>query len=476
MTAPLVTGARLGDYQLVRPVGQGGFGQVWQAEDPHGARVAIKILKPALGTTLDPYRGWFHREYLTGKRVDSRFIAAPIDADLHSEPSWIAFPYIEGRTLRNLVESGPLAPDRAAQIAVQILRGLTDLHAAGLVHRDIKPANIMISPGDRVTILDLGIVHDPSATKVTTLVQPGTPAYLAPEAVQGLTAGPAVDIWAFALTVSDMLCPQRRHTGEHPIQAVRRVYPRWADIMQACLVSEPDRRPAASQVIEWINEPRLPVHRPIPPAHDAQHRPPGPPTDPRPTVTSTTGGEVPSGSIFRRPAWAVGAAAIGSSLLSVAILTAYGAGPGAPVNAGWVSPTASAEPTLGSGGSPTVPVATATVTAVPEPTATVTVTAEPTATVTAAPSPSPDFVNHRYPVSWSDGVTVHSETSRDSDALEWLPYQTVVHVVCRTQGEAAVTKTGKITRWWDWIDYPVTGYITDARINTGGYPPEVPLC
>lgn len=88
----------------------------------------------------------------------------------------------------------------------------------------------------------------------------------------------------------------------------------------------------------------------------------------------------------------------------------------------------------------------------------------------------PDFSSHRYGVFWSDGVTVHTGPHTYTDSVTWLPQGTVVHVVCRTQGDPAPTGTGKTTTWWDRIDSPVSGFITDARIDSGGYPPSVPLC
>ncbi len=270
MTAHLVPRDRLGDYELVRPVGQGGIGQVWLAHDRYGARVAIKLLKPADGTGVESIRSWFHREYRTGRRVESRYIATPFDADMHSDPPWIAFPYVEGRTLRQLIDTEPLSHERVTGIAVQILRGLGDLHAAGLVHRDIKPGNIMIGPGDRVTILDLGIVHDPDATRVTKLAQPGTPAYLAPEARHSLGADSAADMWAFAVTVSEMLCPEVRHSAGQPVQAVRLVHPGWADAVQACLSTDPHRRPSAQVIMTWISELCRPVDQIFADAGDAK--------------------------------------------------------------------------------------------------------------------------------------------------------------------------------------------------------------
>lgn len=88
----------------------------------------------------------------------------------------------------------------------------------------------------------------------------------------------------------------------------------------------------------------------------------------------------------------------------------------------------------------------------------------------------PDFSEHLYEVFWDDGVTVHTGPRRATASVTWLPEGTVVHVACRTRGDAAPTANGKTTTWWDWIDSPVSGYITDARIDTGGYPPSVPLC
>src|SRR6202000_1080797 len=98
---------------------------------------------------------------------------------------------------------GPLSEPRAAGIALQMLSILDAAHALGIVHRDIKPANIMITPAGQVKLADFGIAHLEGGTRLTGSGVIGTPAYMAPEQLQGFAITPDVDLWALGVTLDD---------------------------------------------------------------------------------------------------------------------------------------------------------------------------------------------------------------------------------------------------------------------------------
>lgn len=251
MGSGMSPGVILGSFRLVRPTGFGGFAQVWLAEDANGSRVALKVLAPAQGGPTALHRAWFRREFEVGQSVRSGYVATPFMAELESDPMWMALPFVEGQTLRQVLDAGPLDGGSVKRIASQTARGLADIHAHGLVHRDIKPSNIMISPGDGVTILDLGVVHDPEWTALTGLVQPGTMGYLAPES-SGPLATWAVDVWAFSVVLIQMLNPGSR-IGDPLDVSMECVDPGWAALVRACQALDPSSRPSAEAIVGWID-------------------------------------------------------------------------------------------------------------------------------------------------------------------------------------------------------------------------------
>ncbi|MGH3212203.1 MAG: serine/threonine-protein kinase, partial [Trebonia sp.] len=196
-------------YELIRPLGRGGMGAVWLGEDVlAGRQVAVKELRPPDGLSQDE-RDIFRKRALQEARSAAR-LAHPNAVILHDivpataadDAVYLIMEYVDGATLAQVVErEGRLSEARVSDIALQLLSILEASHALGIVHRDIKPANIMITAGGQAKLTDFGIAHMVGGTRLTGSGVIGTPAYMAPEQLQGLDITPAVDRWALGVTL-----------------------------------------------------------------------------------------------------------------------------------------------------------------------------------------------------------------------------------------------------------------------------------
>jgi tRNA A-37 threonylcarbamoyl transferase component Bud32 len=201
-----------GRYELIRPLGRGGMGAVWLGEDKlAGRQVAVKELRSPDGVT-DDERDVFRKRALQEARSAAR-LAHPNAVTLHDivpataddDAVYLVMEFVDGATLAQLVQrGGPLRPERAAGVALQLLSILEAAHSLGIVHRDIKPSNIMVTANGQVKLTDFGIAHMVGGTRLTGSGVIGTPAYMAPEQIQGQGITPAVDLWALGVTLFDV--------------------------------------------------------------------------------------------------------------------------------------------------------------------------------------------------------------------------------------------------------------------------------
>jgi len=215
----LQPGDQLGSYTIVREVGRGGMGRVYLASDARlGRNVALKALPPE--TTFDAsHRERLRREAraaaaLTHPGICTVYALEELDGDL-----FIASEYVDGTTLRYQLDSGRRpSPADLARIAGELAAALAHAHHHGIVHRDLKPDNVMMTSDGRVKILDFGLARlsTPDAA-AGPLTQPGTvfgtPAYMAPEQLQGQTADARADVFAFGVLLYEYAC------GVHPFSA-----------------------------------------------------------------------------------------------------------------------------------------------------------------------------------------------------------------------------------------------------------------
>jgi eukaryotic-like serine/threonine-protein kinase len=198
----------VGPYRLVEPLGRGGMGEVWRAEDPTGASgsaprlVAVKLLDARLAS--DPaIRARFGREVAALRKVTSRYVAPLLDADVDADVPWLASAYVAGPTLAEQVERyGPLADAPLRALGRALAEALTGIHAAGVVHRDLTPRNVVLGP-DGPRVVDFGIAWFPGAVRVTQAGSSvGTPAWMAPERLPSGQATAASDVWSWGAVMA----------------------------------------------------------------------------------------------------------------------------------------------------------------------------------------------------------------------------------------------------------------------------------
>ncbi|MEU4222486.1 serine/threonine-protein kinase, partial [Actinoplanes sp. NPDC026623] len=271
-------------YRLVSRLETGGMAQIWHADDELLDRpVALKLpagLDPAGADVL--HLAW--KEARMAARLSHPNIAAVHDYNAAMRPEGYMAPFVvmellAGESLAARLNRSSLPWQESAQIGVAVADALTAAHANGVVHRDIKPGNVMLTPTG-VKILDFGISAttgepDDDETGATF----GTPAYVAPERLDGKPAEPATDVYGLGVLLYEMVTGQPPYPVDtwEELDAARTVPPRalpadlpaaFRDLVEACLREEPDRRPTAAHVRHGlatltppVPAPRRPVRR-----------------------------------------------------------------------------------------------------------------------------------------------------------------------------------------------------------------------
>ncbi|MCP3959288.1 MAG: protein kinase, partial [bacterium] len=197
---------RLGRFEILKTLGSGGMGQVFEAKDRRLQRlVAIKVL--AAAHVLDEKgRKRFLREARAASSVDHPNICTVHDIGEVGGHLYIVMSRYHGETLEACLQKRPMALREALEIVRQVTRGLAYAHRSGIVHRDIKPANILLTASGEVKILDFGIAKVLGASRLTrTDANPGTLAYMAPELIEGQDADARSDLWSVGVVLYQML-------------------------------------------------------------------------------------------------------------------------------------------------------------------------------------------------------------------------------------------------------------------------------
>src|SRR5436190_7012971 len=154
---PLLSGSKLGPYEIRSPIGSGGMGEVYRAADTRlGRDVAIKILPDSFARDSDRLQR-FETEARAVAALNHPNILAVFDIGQHDGSPFLVSELLEGETLRAILSDGPLPQRRAIDYGVQIAQGLASAHEKGIVHRDVKPENIFVSKDGRIKILDFGL-------------------------------------------------------------------------------------------------------------------------------------------------------------------------------------------------------------------------------------------------------------------------------------------------------------------------------
>jgi eukaryotic-like serine/threonine-protein kinase len=229
----LEPGQVLSHYRIVAKLGQGGQATAYKAEDPRLNRlVVIKALRPELAQD-EGARRRFEREATLCSALDNPNICPIYDIGEADGLSYIVMQFVEGPTLRQLMQGRPLDTATALSIAVQIADALAVAHAAGIVHRDIKPANVIVTPGGQAKVLDFGLAkvlavagHDGNAGEEP-LTEVGIPygsmGYGSPEQVSGEAVDHRSDIFSLGVVLYEMLAGQIPFKGKNAIEQLHAV-------------------------------------------------------------------------------------------------------------------------------------------------------------------------------------------------------------------------------------------------------------
>jgi serine/threonine protein kinase len=204
----LAPGARIGRYTLVRRIGEGGMGVVYECTaDGSTQVVAVKLLRPELAQN-DGYRRRFQHEVRAAGEVGHPGLVPIVDAGEADGYHYLAMPFVGSRTLKTLIRAeGRVRLERTLAMAERLGSALDAIHERGLVHRDIKSSNILLADADGAPVLsDFGVAKGAGYTVLTrTGLMVGTLDYLAPELIRGEPATSASDVYAFACLVYECL-------------------------------------------------------------------------------------------------------------------------------------------------------------------------------------------------------------------------------------------------------------------------------
>src|SRR3954454_23748238 len=259
----------LGEYRIEGIVGVGRMGYVYLAIDRiTGRAVALKVLRDDVG--IDPvYRERFRREAnllvaLEHPHIIPIYALGELDGDLYIATR------IVSRTLRDVIQAGPVSVDFALKVLASVASALDAAHALGVVHRDVKPANVLMDPGPQVYLGDFGLARDHEGSQLTAPGQVlGTIDYMAPELLDGENVGAATDIYGLACLACETLTgtvPYLRDTDAatmyaHIVEpapslcARRPELPRALDeVLAAGMAKDPEDRPhsAGGLVVDML--------------------------------------------------------------------------------------------------------------------------------------------------------------------------------------------------------------------------------
>lgn len=258
--APLLAGdpTRLGSFRLAGRIGEGGQGIVYLGVNDAGTRAAIKLLHVKF-TGDATARSRFARELRASQRVAPFCTAPVIEADLDGDTPYIASEYIEGRSLRDLVEDeGPLRGAALDRLAIGTATALAAIHHASIIHRDFKPDNVLIA-ADGPRVVDFGIARIVDSTGTITSRAIGTPAFMAPEQVAGGDIGPHTDIFAWGVTIVFAATGKAVFDGTSIAAVLNRILTHEVDlsmlseplrgVVHASLSKSPAGRPSAGRIL-----------------------------------------------------------------------------------------------------------------------------------------------------------------------------------------------------------------------------------
>ena len=241
----LGSGSRIGPFEVVGPLGEGGMGVVLRGRDTRLQRdVALKLLPDQFASDADRmFR--FQREAQILASLNHPHIAQVFGLEQADGTACIVMELVEGDTLADRLKSGPMPLDDVRAVAAQLADALAAAHERGIVHRDLKPANIKVTDAGTVKVLDFGLAkaitgsQDTQATSLATAVTRsmpgtilGTPGYMSPEQARGKDVDARSDIWAFGCVLYEMLTGRQAFAGETATDVIAQVVTAPPDLAQ----------------------------------------------------------------------------------------------------------------------------------------------------------------------------------------------------------------------------------------------------
>ena len=263
----------IGPYRLYGELGCGGMGRVFLGLSADKQPVAVKVIRAELAADRE-FRTRFRQEVAAARKVNGRFTAQVVDADLDGPVPWLATAYVAGPALAEAVNShGPLPVDKVLWLAAGLAESLIAIHAAGVVHRDLKPSNVLLAE-DGPRVIDFGISQAAWEIPIPG-ADFGSPGFMSPEHALGQVVGPPSDIFSLGAVLTFAATGQRPFGSGSSAALIYRLVnsPAVLDTVPAelrglvgsCLAKHPDDRPTASSLLTqvgtiqrqsgWLSEP-----------------------------------------------------------------------------------------------------------------------------------------------------------------------------------------------------------------------------
>jgi serine/threonine-protein kinase len=216
-------GSKLGPYEIIEEIGKGGMATVYRAFQPSiGRFVALKVIHRAIAADSNSL-GRFQREARLIARLEHPHLLPVYDYDGEHDPPYIVMRYLEGSTLREALETGPIPLADTVHVLRQIGAALDYAHRQGVIHRDLKPSNVMIDTEGNAFLMDFGIARILESTDGLTQTgfAVGTPSYMSPEQGMGLTTvDNRSDIYALGVLLFQMLTGEPPFSGDNPMAII----------------------------------------------------------------------------------------------------------------------------------------------------------------------------------------------------------------------------------------------------------------
>ncbi len=273
----LQPGERIGAYTVVRLLGAGGAGEVWRARDDRLARdVAIKVLLPHYSSDRERLLRFAEEAHTAGALNHSNILTV-YDVGEHRGIPYLVSECLEGQSLRQRIEGGPIKPEEAVRVTIGIARGLAAAHARAIVHRDLKPENTFIRSDGTVKILDFGLAklqssleeHRGAPTHTVTGVILGTAGYMSPEQIKNEPVDGRSDLFSVGVMLYEMLTGRNPFRGGNTFETLHAVLtvdpphladsgvsPAIAEIVMRLLSKSPDARFQSALDLAWALEQR----------------------------------------------------------------------------------------------------------------------------------------------------------------------------------------------------------------------------